>query len=130
MKYLFMGAALMAATLFSPAVAQEVIYNPSTPQAELDRKPPGLLAHASRGNFPAEDHDGRRFEPSRFAALRSDLTQRFEGVTAFTRAPAERVTREHGKTVHDNIIIFEVMVESLDRDWLGVPQEKPGRNPS
>jgi hypothetical protein len=81
---------------------------PSTPQAELDRKtyPPRLLAHASRGNFPAEDHDGRRFEPSRFAALRSDLTQRFEGVT-----------REHGKTVHDNIIIFEVMVESLDRDW-------------
>jgi hypothetical protein len=28
MKYLFMGAALMTATLFSPAVAQEVIYNP------------------------------------------------------------------------------------------------------
>jgi hypothetical protein len=54
-------------------------------------------------------------DDSNLRALRRCV--RFEGVTAFTRAPAEGVTREHGKTVHDNIIIFEVMVESLDRDW-------------
>jgi hypothetical protein len=45
----------------------------------------------------------KAFEPSRFTSLRSDLAQRFGGVTAFTRAPAQGVVGDGGKTVHYDI---------------------------
>jgi hypothetical protein len=46
MKYLFVGAVLMTAAPFSPAVAQEVIYNPGYcaqfyPNANCQNKGPG-----------------------------------------------------------------------------------------
>jgi hypothetical protein len=38
-------------------------------------------------------------------------------LTAFTRSPAQGTTTGGGKTVHDEIVVFEVMTEALDAGW-------------
>ena len=38
----------------------------------------------------------------------------FGGLTAFSRSPAQGTTSDGFKTVHDQIIVFEVMTETLD----------------
>ena len=48
-----------------------------------------------------------------------ELTERFGGVTAYARAPAKglwKETPEHG-TTHDDIVVYEVMVDRLDAEW-------------
>jgi hypothetical protein len=40
-------------------------------------------------------------------------------VTTFTRSPAQGTTTDGGKTVHDEIVAFEVMTETLDASWWG-----------
>jgi hypothetical protein len=53
----------------------------------------------------------------KYAAVWEQLTARFGGLTAFSRSPAQGTTSEGGKTVHDEIIVFEVMAETLDASW-------------
>ena len=38
-------------------------------------------------------------------------------MTAFTRAPAEGLWRDGGRVEKDDVLLYEVMVESLDADW-------------
>jgi hypothetical protein len=45
------------------------------------------------------------------------LADRFGGLTAFTRAPAEGVWVEGAKAKHDEMIIVEVMTDTLDRPF-------------
>jgi hypothetical protein len=40
-------------------------------------------------------------------------------LTAFTRSPAQGTTTESGEPVHDEIVVFEVMTETLDVPWWG-----------
>jgi hypothetical protein len=49
--------------------------------------------------------------------LAQELSDKFGGVTSFTRAPAEGRWRDGGDTAHDDIVVLEVMTESLDRAW-------------
>lgn len=65
------------------------------------------------------DNEGRRFPQDAFEAVRKRLTERFGGVTAFVQSPAMGLwkDRESGKTERDDMILVEVMVETLDRDW-------------
>jgi hypothetical protein len=68
--------------------------------------------------LPLYDPEGRRFPPEPYARLRAELTERFGGVTAFQRAPAEGLWREDdGSVVGDDVVVYEVMVERLDRAW-------------
>jgi hypothetical protein len=67
--------------------------------------------------LPLNDNDGRPLGTEKFAAVREQLTARFGGLTAFSRSPAQGTTSEGGKTVHDEIIVFEVMAETLDASW-------------
>jgi hypothetical protein len=67
--------------------------------------------------LPLSDNDGRRFPEQKFAAVRCALTERFGGATSFTRAPAHGTFVEGGSVQHDDIVIFEVMTHTLDRDW-------------
>jgi hypothetical protein len=46
-----------------------------------------------------------------------ELTNRFGGATAFTRAPAAGLWQQGRSIEHDRIVIMEVMVERLDREW-------------
>ena len=68
--------------------------------------------------LPLYDNEGHAFEPADYVQLRSDLADRFGGVTAYTRAPARGVWKDDsGETTRDDIVIFEVMTEELDRPW-------------
>lgn len=63
--------------------------------------------------LPVQDVSRERYE----TVLRT-LTDRFGGVTAYSRAPAAGLWMEKpGKPVHDDIMVYEVMVESLDARW-------------
>jgi hypothetical protein len=67
--------------------------------------------------LPLTDNDGRRFPEEKFTAIREELTQHFGGSTAFTRTPAEGTFQDKGDVEHDDIVIFEVMANSVDRSW-------------
>jgi hypothetical protein len=68
--------------------------------------------------LPLYDNEGHAFEPSDYVQLRSELADRFGGVTAYTRAPARGVWKaDTGETTRDDIVIFEVMTQELDRPW-------------
>jgi hypothetical protein len=67
--------------------------------------------------LPLYDNDGAALQRALFDRVREELSGRFGGLTAFTRAPAEGHWRDEGETRHDDIVVFEVMAERLDRDW-------------
>jgi hypothetical protein len=67
--------------------------------------------------LPLNDNSGRPFRIERYAKVREHLTERFGGLTASSRSPAQGTTSDGGKTVHDEIIVFEVMTETLDASW-------------
>jgi hypothetical protein len=68
--------------------------------------------------LPLYDNTGRRLPRERFAEVRDELTQRYGGVTAFLRSPAQGTWKEgSGGVDHDDIVMCEVMVESVDRSW-------------
>lgn len=67
--------------------------------------------------LPLYDNEGRAFGAEEFNRVRDELTARFGGVTAFRRAPAEGVWAEGGEVSHDEIVIFEVMSDALEREW-------------
>ena len=67
--------------------------------------------------LPLYDNEGRRFDAGEFDRVRDELAERFGGVTAFRRSPAEGVWREGGEESRDRIVIFEVMADSLEREW-------------
>ena len=49
-----------------------------------------------------------------------ELTKRFGGMTAYTRAPAEGLWKKRrASTERDDIVVVEVMVNRLDRGWWG-----------
>jgi hypothetical protein len=67
--------------------------------------------------LPVRDNDGRRFGEDMFSAVRQHLTDHFGGVTAFMRAPAHGTNESNGTVQHDDIVIFEVMTDTLERKW-------------
>jgi hypothetical protein len=68
--------------------------------------------------LPLTDNDGVPFAPELYRKLAAELTERFGGLTAFTRAPAEGHWQAGGGSVAaDEIVIFEVMAETLERHW-------------
>jgi hypothetical protein len=68
--------------------------------------------------LPLYDNEQNPQPPEQFRAVRRELTDRFGGVTAFTRAPAEgRWKVDEKRTTRDDIVIVEVMAPELDCDW-------------
>lgn len=75
--------------------------------------------------LPLYDQEGHRFPPAKYEAVRVELTDRFGGVTAYLRAPAEGLWQEpDGDVQRDDVVIHEVMVEELDRSWWGAYRER------
>jgi len=68
--------------------------------------------------LPLADNDGKPFAADLHGQVRDELVEHFGGVTAFTRSPAEGLWKEGGDGAsRDDIIIFEVMADWLDRSW-------------
>ena len=67
--------------------------------------------------LPLADNGGRRFPAEQWAQVREALVGRFGGLTAFTLSPAEGLWEAQGERSRDEIVIFEVMADPLDRAW-------------
>jgi hypothetical protein len=65
--------------------------------------------------LPRYDNDGRPFGEDEYARTRAELVERHGGLTAYQRAPARGLWKtEDGEVAKDDVVIFEVMVETLD----------------
>ncbi len=68
--------------------------------------------------LPLFDNTGDPFPPREFLRVRDHLTERFGGITTYIHSPAVGLWKETSRsTVHDDIVIYEVMSETLDRPW-------------
>jgi hypothetical protein len=67
--------------------------------------------------LPLKDQDGKPFPRSLYRAIREELTDRYGGLTAYSRAPAEGIWDDGSEVEHDDIVVYEVMAELLDRKW-------------
>jgi hypothetical protein len=75
------------------------------------------MPHLVQILLPLRDNDGHPFQAADFARVRTELAERFGGVTAHVNAPAEGVWREGGEEDRDRVVLFEVMTDALERDW-------------
>jgi hypothetical protein len=67
--------------------------------------------------LPLHDNHGRDFPPDSFNQVRAELIERFGGVTAFVRAPAVGLWKETGEVNRDEMVMFEVLTDDLDKRW-------------
>ena len=68
--------------------------------------------------LPLYSNSGEQFSRDLFDQVRDELMDKFSGLTAYTQTPVSGLWQEgRGKTVHDENVIYEVIVENLDRDW-------------
>jgi hypothetical protein len=68
--------------------------------------------------LPLYDEKGRAIPRRHFESTAAELSERFGGLTAYTRAPATGVwKKQSGRTSRDDIIIYEVMCPRLQRRW-------------
>jgi len=68
--------------------------------------------------LPLYDNNGQQFPQHEYERVRDELTEHFGGITTYVRSPAKGLWKESSTiTVHDDIVIYEVMTELLDRQW-------------
>ncbi len=67
--------------------------------------------------LPATDNEGHPFPSNWFSDFRQELIDRYGGVTIYSQAPAEGFWQGDERTSRDEIVIFEVMCDSLDEPW-------------
>ena len=69
--------------------------------------------------MPLYDNRGERFPDEYHASLSSELSERFGGVTAYSRSPAVGLWKSDpaAPARRDDIVVYEVFVEDLDRRW-------------
>lgn len=67
--------------------------------------------------LPLSDNDRHPFPRDQYDNVALELTERFGGVTAYTRAPAEGRWTGQGHTGSEEVVVIEVMVDRLDAVW-------------
>jgi len=75
------------------------------------------MLHLVQILLPIYDNHGSKFAPEVYGQVRSQLTESFGGLTAYTRAPAEGLWGTGDQVKRDDIVVLEVMVPALDRGW-------------
>lgn len=68
--------------------------------------------------LPLYGEDGTPRPRALFDDVARELVERFGGLTRYHRAPARGVWKaDDGREEKDEIVVYEVMVERLDRAW-------------
>jgi hypothetical protein len=68
--------------------------------------------------LPLYDADHEPRPRAAFALVANELLERFGGMTAYVNAPARGVWEDdRGRAEHDDIIVHEVMTETLEKSW-------------
>ncbi|WP_313084933.1 hypothetical protein [Pseudomonas sp.] len=68
--------------------------------------------------LPLYDNDQEALPADLFGQVREELTARFGGLTAHTRAPVKGLWRDDDShAVRDDLLIYEVVAATLDHAW-------------
>jgi hypothetical protein len=67
--------------------------------------------------LPLYNNSRMRFEQELYSEVRNELMDRFGGITAYTRAPVHGLWHDSEQVVRDDLIIYEIMVKELDKNW-------------
>jgi hypothetical protein len=68
--------------------------------------------------LPLTDSKGTPFPRKEYEMVERDLTSKFNGFTAYPRAPATGIWKSTGDEVQrDELVIYEVVAKTLDRSW-------------
>jgi hypothetical protein len=67
--------------------------------------------------LPRYSNSGKPFPFSHYQKVKHELTQRFKGLTAYNRSPAEGRWVKGATTKRDEILVYEVMSASKDVRW-------------
>jgi hypothetical protein len=74
--------------------------------------------HLVQVYLPLRDSDGQRFSRVEYVAVEQIFVARFNGFTAYRRAPATGLWRSPTSEVQeDELVIYEVLVETMNRAW-------------
>ena len=67
--------------------------------------------------LPLYDNHGKAHPRAHYERVKTKLTARFHGLTAYVHSPAEGSWTKGKGTQREDIVVFEVMVRSLNRKW-------------
>jgi hypothetical protein len=76
-----------------------------------------MTAYLVQVLLPLYSNLGLRFEQELYTEVRNELVARFGGITAYTRAPVHGLWQESEEIVRDDLVIYEIMVETLEEAW-------------
>jgi hypothetical protein len=77
-----------------------------------------MTRHLIQLLLPTHTRAGAAIVAEEFARVRVELTERFGGVTAYTRSPATGLWKRDDEAIErDQVIMIEVVVEAFDRNW-------------
>jgi hypothetical protein len=85
-----------------------------------------MTQHLIQILLPIHARDGTPLPKEMFAKVRVELTERFGGVTAYSRSPATGLwKRDDDEAIErDQVIMVEVVVDVFDRDWWSAYREQ------
>jgi hypothetical protein len=74
--------------------------------------------------LPLYDNSGRRLSPQLHRTVKLELSQRFGGLTAYSRSPAQGLWRRKSSIQREEIVVYEVMSKlPHSRWWLAYRKE-------
>lgn len=74
--------------------------------------------------LPLVRDDGQAVPHEHFESLRRTLVERFGGLTAYSRSPARGFWDDGEAVVRDDVVVYEVMDDALDRAWWQTLRER------
>jgi hypothetical protein len=77
-----------------------------------------MTRHLIQILLPTHTRAGDVVAVEQFARVRVELTERFGGVTAYSRSPATGLWKRDDEAIErDQVIMVEVVVDVFDREW-------------
>jgi hypothetical protein len=77
-----------------------------------------MTQHLVQILLPTRARDGTPLPNEMFTTVRVELTERFGGVTAYSRSPATGLWKRDDEAIErDQVIMVEVVVDVFDREW-------------
>ena len=67
--------------------------------------------------LPLYDQEGNPFSGLLYDKIKKELTETFGGLTAYTRSPASGIWKDGEKIVKDDIYIYEIMLQEIDKNY-------------
>lgn len=67
--------------------------------------------------LPLTTNENFEIEDGTFHEIQSELVDKFGGLTMYSRAPARGLYQTKEGVEHDDVVVIEVMTDTLDTEW-------------